>query len=91
MARYAQPFFSDYRPRAYFFAFAGYHHMCAFFFSQIFDHPRLRNVTYYMRLDTDSYIYGPACFDPFEAVHRRNVSYAYRWRGSDPEFVVHGI
>src|ERR1700733_6708998 len=26
----------------------GYHHMCRFFAEQIFHHPRIRNLTYYM-------------------------------------------
>lgn len=35
--------------------------MCGFFATQVFDHPRLSDVTYYMRLDTDSYIFAPLC------------------------------
>ncbi|THH33311.1 hypothetical protein EUX98_g938 [Antrodiella citrinella] len=71
------------------FAWPGYHMMCAFFASEVFDHPRLQNVTYYMRLDTDSYIFRPLCYDPFEIFHQRKRSYGYRAALTDPaEFVV---
>jgi len=73
------------------FAWPGYHMMCAFFASEIFDHPRLRDVTYYMRLDTDSYIFRPLCYDPFEIFHQRNRSYGYRAALTDPAEVVVGL
>lgn len=79
--------------------------MCGFFATQIFDHPRLRNITYYMRLDTDSYIFGPMCgssgssvtsapadiADPIARFHARNATYGYRSRTSDPDWVTHGL
>lgn len=65
--------------------------MCAFFASQIFDHPRLKDVTYYMRLDTDSYIFKPLCYDPIDLFHSHNRSYAYNVRTSDPTYVVIGL
>lgn len=65
--------------------------MCAFFASQIFDHPRLQDVSYYMRLDTDSYIYAPLCYDPLSLFHAHNRTYAYRARTSDPDWVVVGL
>ena len=43
--------------------------MCAFFSAPIFTEPRLQNVTYYMRLDTDSLIKEPLCYDPSEVMH----------------------
>lgn len=65
--------------------------MCAFFASQIFTHPRLQNVTYYLRLDTDSYIYRPLCYDPIARFHAHNRSYGYRSRTTDPPFVTVGL
>lgn len=44
----------------------------------IFTEPRLQNVTYYMRLDTDSLIKEPLCYDPFEVMHTRKRAYGYR-------------
>jgi len=72
-------------------AWPGYQHMCAFFTSKIFDHPRLRSVTYYLRLDTDSFIEEPLCYDPIEVMHVRNRIYGYRYLGSDPPEVSRGM
>jgi len=69
----------------------GYHQMCAFYSYQIFELPRLRDVTYYMRLDSDSYINARSCFDPFERMHTRNLHYAYKQTGADPGFVIRGM
>ncbi|KAL5479051.1 hypothetical protein ACEPAI_2339 [Sanghuangporus weigelae] len=77
------PVFADYWP--------GYHQMCAFFASQIFDHPRLKDVTYYMRLDTDSYIFKPLCYDPVDLFHQHNRSYAFNVRTTDPDWVTVGL
>lgn len=65
--------------------------MCGFYASEIFNHPRLANVTYYMRLDTDSYIFRPLCYDPFAIFHARNRSYGFRAALTDPAEVVHGL
>lgn len=65
--------------------------MCAFFASQIFDHPRLKDVSYYMRLDTDSYIYKPLCYDPVALFHEHNRTYAYRAKTTDPDWVTVGL
>jgi len=65
--------------------------MCAFYASTIFEHPRLSNVTFYLRLDTDSLIEGPICYDPFEYMHVRNRSYGYRAIGHDPPAVTQGM
>lgn len=80
------PFFNYFRINI-----TGYHLMCAFFATQIFAHPRLRDVTYYMRLDTDSYLLSPPCEDPFARMHSRNASYGFRATGSDPPWVIHGM
>lgn len=65
--------------------------MCSFFASHIFDHPRLRDVTYYLRLDTDSYIFKPLCYDPITLFHERNRTYGYRSSTTDPAWVTHGM
>jgi mannosyltransferase len=65
--------------------------MCAFYAYQIFDHPRLQNVTYYLRLDTDSYIVEPACYDPIERIHSRNLSYAYIDTSLDEAWLIQGL
>ena len=65
--------------------------MCAFYASQIFYHPRLKDVTYYLRLDTDSYIYKPLCYDPVDHFHSRNLSYAFNYHTSDPDWVTIGL
>lgn len=69
----------------------GYHHMCAFFFARIFEHPRLVSTTYYMRMDTDSYILSPLCQDPFEIMHRRKTSYMYHFTLWDEPFATVGM
>jgi mannosyltransferase len=70
---------------------AGYHHMCAFYAYQIFDHPRLQNVTYYLRLDTDSFIVEPICYDPIERTHSHNLSYAYIATSDDEAWLIQGL
>lgn len=63
--------------------------MCAFFSAPIFFHPRLKDVTYYMRMDTDSLIQEPLCYDPFSIMHARKRAYGYRSIGYDvPEVTV---
>jgi len=65
--------------------------MCRFFAEQIFHHPRIRNLTYYMRMDTDSFIMKPLCYDPIDHIHRRNRSYAYNRITPDEGYVVRGM
>lgn len=65
--------------------------MCAFYASTIFSHPRLAEVDYYLRLDTDSYIFRPLCYDPISRFHAHNLTYAYRSRTTDPDWVTHGM
>ncbi|KAL5482977.1 hypothetical protein ACEPAI_9572 [Sanghuangporus weigelae] len=72
-------------------AWPGFHLMSNFFATQIFEHPRLRDVTYFMRLDTDSFIFKHLCYDPLEVFHAHNRSYGYRSRSSDPAWLTRGI
>ncbi|KAJ7368732.1 glycosyltransferase family 15 protein [Mycena albidolilacea] len=69
----------------------GYHHMCAFFSYKIFTHPRIRDLTYYFRLDDDSFIREPACFDPLEYMHATNISFSFREQVEDPDYVTEGM
>ncbi|KAJ7045292.1 glycosyltransferase family 15 protein [Mycena alexandri] len=68
-----------------------YHHVCAFFSYKIFNHPRIKDLTYYFRLDDDSHITKPACFDPFEYMHVHNKSYAFRHEDPDMGWVTEGM
>ncbi|KAJ6550164.1 nucleotide-diphospho-sugar transferase [Mycena capillaripes] len=68
-----------------------YHHMCAFFSYKIFSHPRIKDLTYYLRLDDDSYVREPACFDPFQYMHVNNKSYAFRHESPDMGWVTEGM
>ncbi|KAF7333269.1 Glycosyltransferase family 15 protein [Mycena sanguinolenta] len=68
-----------------------YHHMCSFFSYKIFNHPRIKDLTYYLRLDDDSYVREPACFDPFEYMHIHNKSYAFRDSPPDMGWVTEGM
>ncbi|KAJ7808815.1 hypothetical protein B0H14DRAFT_2868861, partial [Mycena olivaceomarginata] len=52
---------------------------------------RIRDLTYYLRLDDDSYVREPACFDPFEYMHVNNKSYAFRDSPPDMGWVTEGM
>jgi len=78
-----KPVFADVWP--------GYHLMCAFYSYKIFDHPRIRDLTYFLRLDDDSTIREPVCYDPFEYMHVHNKSYGFRETTPDPPFVTEGM
>jgi mannosyltransferase len=65
--------------------------MCSFFSTQIFFHPRLKDLTYYMRVDTDSLFTSPLCYDPIEVIHHRQRSYGYVFIGSEPQWVTSGM
>jgi mannosyltransferase len=68
-----------------------YHHMSSFFATQIFSHQRLKDVTYFMRMDTDSLFTEPLCYDPFEFMHIRRRSYGYLSTGSDSQEYTEGM
>jgi len=85
------PDINVYKPEVFDFWWPGYQHMCRFFAEQIFHHPRIRNLTYYMRMDTDSFIMKPVCYDPIDHIHRRNRLYAYNRITPDEGYVVRGM
>lgn len=72
-------------------AWPGYNHMIKFYLNDIMHHPRLKDVTYYLRLDTDSYIYAPLCYDPIERMHAHNLTYAFRIQNVDHKDYVQGL
>jgi len=72
-------------------AFPGYHHMCAFWAFHVFNHPKVRDLQYYMRLDTDSYIKAPIRFDIFKSFQRNGWKYGYRNERLDAPFVTVGM
>ena len=65
--------------------------MCRFYAQQIFHHPRLRNLAYYLRLDTDSFIVEPLCCDPIRRIHAKNRIYVYNQITPDEGHVVRGM
>ncbi|KZT57448.1 glycosyltransferase family 15 protein [Calocera cornea HHB12733] len=69
----------------------GYHHMCQFFFSGIFDHPRIRGLDYYLRLDTDSFIVDEMPYDPIALLHQDSKKYGFLAVGTDPPLVSEGF
>ena len=44
-----------------------------------------------MRLDPDSYIYKPLCYDPFDLFHEHNRTYAHNLPVTDTNFVPLGL
>ncbi|CDZ96241.1 NEDD8-activating complex, APP-BP1/UBA5 component [Phaffia rhodozyma] len=69
----------------------GYHAMCHFFAVEIFNHPRIRDLDYYMRFDTDSFFTTPQCADPFLRMQAKKLLYSSRSIGNDPGYVVLGM
>ncbi|KAF8311369.1 nucleotide-diphospho-sugar transferase [Clavulina sp. PMI_390] len=80
-----------YKPEIFEDRWPGYHQMCHFFAQSIFNHPRITNLTYYMRLDTDSYILEPLCFDPIHRLHTTNRVYAWNHIKPDAWWVTIGM
>ncbi|KAI8376089.1 nucleotide-diphospho-sugar transferase [Radiomyces spectabilis] len=72
-------------------AFPGYNHMIHFFFKDIFDHPAIRDLDYYWRLDHDSEILSPVSVDLFEYMRRHRLLYGYRTVVTDARHVTHGL
>lgn len=55
----------------------GYRHMCRFHSGGIYKDERLAKYDYYLRLDSDSYIYSPINYDPFERMKSNGYEYGY--------------
>ncbi|KAF8293598.1 nucleotide-diphospho-sugar transferase [Clavulina sp. PMI_390] len=82
---------SVYKPQVSEEKWPGYQHMCRFYAQQIFFHPRISNLTYYMRLDTDSFITKPLCFDPIHRIHQHKKVYSFNRITPDEGYVVRGM
>jgi mannosyltransferase len=65
--------------------------MCSFYSTEIFFNPRLENVTYYMRMDTDSCFTAPPCYDPFEVMYAQQHLYGYLGIGQDGQDFTEGM
>ena len=62
-----------------------YQHMCAFWFRHIFVQPRLRNVKYIMRLDSDSIIHSKVSYDIFDFMEKNQIKYAFKFRQGESD------
>lgn len=69
----------------------GYCHMCKWFADDIFEHPRLAELDWYMRLDVDSYILAPINYDPFRFLERESKIYGYLTTFYEESRVVEGL
>jgi hypothetical protein len=58
-------------------AWMGYRHMCRYHSGGIYRDTRLLKYDYYWRLDSDSYIYSPINYDPFEYMAKNDKEYAF--------------
>lgn len=59
-------------------SYPSYQRMCSFWARGVFLQPRLANVSYFMRLDTDSFLLSRLDYDPFEFMARHRLRYGYR-------------
>lgn len=73
------------------FYFPGYPHMISFWWKWVFEHPKVRELDYFMRLDTDSIINSPIHIDLFDVMKSGGFSYGYRHTMVDPDWVVKGL
>eukprot|EP01135_Chromosphaera_perkinsii_P009464 Nk52_evm7s1763 gene=Nk52_evmTU7s1763 len=67
----------------------GYNHMIRFWFKLVFDHPLVRQLDYYLRLDTDSLILSEISGNLFDL--GEEVKYAYVAIETDALFVTRGM
>eukprot|EP01135_Chromosphaera_perkinsii_P009471 Nk52_evm14s1763 gene=Nk52_evmTU14s1763 len=69
--------------------YPGYNHMIRFWFKMVFEHPLVKQLDYYCRLDTDSYIESDIEKDLFEL--GEDIKYAYVSIEKDMLFVTRGM
>lgn len=72
-------------------AFPGYNHMIHFFFKDIFQHPAVRGLEYYWRLDHDSMVQSRVGVDMFRYMRDRGLRYGYRTVTTDALHVTNGM
>ncbi len=70
---------------AFFHLFPNYHFMDAFFFMKIYWQPWIiaNNISYYLRLDSDSYITKKINYDLFNYMESNHLVYGYRVRDGE--------
>jgi len=71
--------------------FPGYHLMCSFWAHEVFHHPRVKDLQYYMRLDTDSIITSKIPFDIFDLFQRNDWKYGYVFFRTDDKYLTWGM
>jgi len=54
-----------------------YMHMNQFFTWRMYQHPRLADFDYYMRVDTDAFLHEKVCEDPFVYMRERDIQFMY--------------
>ncbi|CAF4141454.1 unnamed protein product, partial [Adineta steineri] len=70
----------------------GYYDMCRFFTLMLPNHPLLSLFTFYWRLDSHSYIFGPKPIkDPFELMEKQQIQYAFIMVNEEAEQYATGL
>ncbi|KAK9814563.1 hypothetical protein WJX72_007888 [[Myrmecia] bisecta] len=69
--------------------FPSYNHMIRFWWRQVFHHPIVRELDYYVRMDTDSFILSDIDYDFIYSMQQDGLTYGYVAEGFDgPEFTT---
>jgi hypothetical protein len=69
-----------------------YNDMCRFFTVMLPNHPLLTLFTFYWRLDSHSYIFGPKPIeDPFEIMQKRRIQYAFIMANEEGKVFATGL
>ena len=71
--------------------FPGYHHMCTFWAANVFAQPVIRNLDYYVRMDTDSQFTAPIRYDFIRWFHEQGLQYGYRFYTTEQHDYIHGL
>jgi mannosyltransferase len=72
-------------------AFPGYNHMIHFFMVDIFQHPAIKDLEYFWRLDHDSRLDSKVGLDVFRYMRSRGMDYGYRVVGQEARHVARGM
>jgi len=59
-------------------AYPGYQHMISFWMKHIFEHPLVRDLDYFWRMDTDSFLKSDVLYDLFQFMDDNKYVYGYR-------------
>lgn len=69
----------------------GYSHMIRFFFREIFNRADMKEIEYFWRLDTDSYVTSAITYDLFQHMKDNNHKYGFMGSSFDPLKVTVGM